>query len=142
MTFRILICVFIGLLGILTTFLQLDMIYRIVFMNLHFFNPLLLSEIFFCILLFLITLSAIPALIFHIQIIKFGNFVIDTENSDPKTNKMTSLKFTRLIWCGNVFFGLLAAVLAALILKVTISNHFRHENVFYHNYFVSAIILF
>jgi hypothetical protein len=143
---RILLAIFIGILGILNVIPLVDLIYRFIFMDLDIKKYFDLEAIFETIISMILVLSVIPAVTFHIRIVKSAKIDKDLET---KTTNQTTFKFSRATWNGNILFGFASIILGIQILRVTISEHLMlfnekyrdYANVKYYNYLIAIIIV-
>lgn len=134
---RIMLSSLIGLIGVISTYLLFDLMYRLAFMDLGINNFFDSEGIRMTLILSVITLSTTPSLKFHFRKIKTLDNKRRSSNISPK-EKLSS----RIYSFGNALFGLSAILLGTQILKVTINYQLSdYHEVLYHNYPISLIII-
>ena len=139
---RIVISTLIAVIGMISTYLLGDVIYKIAFLNLELEKWFNLEGIFVTCISVMLVVSAIPAMIYHIRIIRSDNIGKQIRDTDTKTADYHSTKSTLPICFGNILFGVISILLGGQVLRVTIKNQFAgHNDVLYHNYLVSSLIL-
>lgn len=134
---RIILSSLIGIIGLISTFLLFDLMYRLAFTDLGIKKYFDFEGISVTFIVSIIALSTMPSLKFHFRKIK----TLDDKRQSshiPRKDKLSS----RLSSFGNALFGLSAILLGTQLLKVTVSHQLSdYPEILYHNYPISLIIL-